>query len=91
LGGKGLLVISALTVLEVHPWDVRDGRNGYGSKERSKGKVEFHVKCRVWGDTSGGGENWGESMCNTITNSIVNSNFADECAFEDVCANSLSR
>ena len=45
---------------------------------------------RVWGDTSGGGENWGESMCKTVTDSIVNSNFADECAFEDVCAYSLT-
>jgi hypothetical protein len=37
-GGKGLMVKSAPTLLEVHPWDVRGGGAGYGSKERSKGR-----------------------------------------------------
>jgi hypothetical protein len=37
-GGKELMVILALTVVEVHPWDVRGGKAGYGSKERSKGQ-----------------------------------------------------
>ncbi len=37
-GGKELLVISAPPVVEVHPWDVRGGEAGYGSKERSKGQ-----------------------------------------------------
>jgi hypothetical protein len=37
LGGKGLMVISAPTVLKVQLWDVRGGGAGYGSKERSKG------------------------------------------------------
>ena len=37
-GGKELIVISALTVLEVQPWDGRGGGAGYLSKERSKGQ-----------------------------------------------------
>ena len=37
-GGKELIVILALTVLEVHLWDVRSGGAGYGSNERSKGR-----------------------------------------------------
>ncbi len=38
LGGKVLMVISAPTVVEVQPWDVRGGEAGYRSKERSKGR-----------------------------------------------------
>ncbi len=38
LGGKELIVTSALTVLEVQPWNVRGGGAGYGSKERMKGR-----------------------------------------------------
>ena len=38
LGGKELMVTLAPTVLEVHPWDVRGGEAGYGSKERLNGK-----------------------------------------------------
>jgi hypothetical protein len=38
LGGKELMVISAPTVVEVQLWDVRGGKAGYGSKERSKGR-----------------------------------------------------
>jgi hypothetical protein len=50
-------------------------------------KVGFRVNCRVWGGKSNGGENWGQSMCKTIANSIVNANFADACAtFQDVIA-----
>ena len=37
MGGKGLMVISVLTVWEVHTWDVSGGGAGYGSKERSNG------------------------------------------------------
>jgi len=47
-------------------------------------KVEFHVNCRVLGDKSGGEENCSQSMYKTIKNIIVNTNFADWCAFEDV-------
>jgi hypothetical protein len=42
------------------------------------------------GDKSGGGENWGQRMCKTVTNSIVNTNFADACAFEDVIAKNIN-
>jgi hypothetical protein len=38
LGGKELMMISAPTVVEVQPWDVRGGEAEYGSKERSKGR-----------------------------------------------------
>jgi hypothetical protein len=38
LGGNELMVISAPTVWEVHPWNARGGGAGYGSKERSKGR-----------------------------------------------------
>ena len=37
-GGKELIVILALTVLEVHPWDVSGGDAGFGPRERSKGR-----------------------------------------------------
>jgi hypothetical protein len=37
-GGKELMVVSVLTVVEVHLWDVRGGEAGYESKERSKGQ-----------------------------------------------------
>jgi hypothetical protein len=37
-GGKELVVILALTVLEVYPWDVNGGDAGYGPRERSKGR-----------------------------------------------------
>ena len=37
LEGNELMVILAPTVWEVHPWDVRAGGAGYGSKDRSKG------------------------------------------------------
>ncbi len=57
---------------------------------RWKVKVEFCVKCGVWGDKSSGGENWGQGMCKTVMNSIVNSNFADVCAFEDVIAKNIN-
>ena len=57
-----------------------------GVRVRWKVKVEFRVKCGVWGDKSSSGENWGQGMYKTVVNSIVNSNFADACAFEDVIA-----
>ena len=37
-GGKELMVTSIPTVLEVHPWKVRGGEAGYGSKDRSNGR-----------------------------------------------------
>ena len=57
---------------------------------RWKVKVGFCVKCGVRGDKSRGGKNWGQGMCKTNTNSIVNSNFADACAFEDVIAKNIN-
>jgi hypothetical protein len=33
--------------------------------------------------------NWGESMCKTVANCIVNSNFADAFAFEDVITKNI--
>ena len=64
-----------------------------GTRVRVRWEVEvgFRVSCGVWGDKSGGEENWGQSMCKTIKNSIVNSNFADACAFEDVIAKNVNR
>jgi hypothetical protein len=97
-GGKELMVISAPTLVEVQPWDVRGGEAGYGSKEESKWmrvrvwwevKDGFHVHCSVWGDISSGRENWGKSLCKAIANCIVNSNYADACAFEDVVTKNI--
>ena len=53
-------------------------------------KVGFRVNYRIVGDKSGGGENWGQSMCKTVTKSIVNNNFADACAFEDVITKNIN-
>ncbi len=46
LGGNELMVISAPTVWEVHPWDARGGGAGYGSKERSALPRESRVTAR---------------------------------------------
>ena len=51
------------------------------------------VPCQLLslGEKSNGGENWGQSMCKTIANSIVNANFADACAtFQDVIAKNIN-
>jgi hypothetical protein len=72
LGGKELMVKLALTVWEVQLWNVRGERwggwawlkgvvKGTRARVRWEVKVGFRVNCncRVWGDKSSSGENWG--------------------------------
>ncbi len=53
-------------------------------------KVGFRVHLRVWGDQSCCGESWGQSMCEAVANSIVDADFADACAFEDMIAKNIN-
>jgi hypothetical protein len=48
------------------------------------------VSTVVFGGTYLAVENWGESLCKAITNCIVNYNFADVCAFEDVISKNIN-
>ena len=65
LEGKELMVTSAPTVLDVHPWDVRDGEAVKGEIKRTRVRVRweakdgFRVHCRVRRDKSGHRLNWG--------------------------------
>ena len=67
---------------------------GRGQRDESEGQMEGKgwEPCQVWSswDKSCGGKNWGQGMCKTNTNRIVNSNFADVCAFEDVITKNIN-
>ncbi len=61
-----------------------------GSEGQMGGKVGFRVNCRVWGDESCCGESWCQSMCKAVANSIVDADFADVFAFEDMIAKNIN-
>jgi hypothetical protein len=57
-----------------------------GVRVRWEVQVGFCVHRRVWGNEFCCGESWSQSMCEAVTNCIVDANFADACAFEDMIA-----
>ena len=61
-----------------------------GVRIRREIKVGFRVNCRVWGDESCCGESWCQSMCKAIADSILDANFADVFAFEDIIAKNIN-
>ena len=61
-----------------------------GVRVRGEVKAGFRVNCRVWWDKSCCGESWCQSMCKAIADSILDANFADVFAFEDIIAKNIN-